>query len=99
MSVPRYVFQLAACQAVFVTGSALVVSVSALVGLSLAPDARPATLPAAMMFLSAMATTLPISLLMKRIGRQRGFILGVVIGATGATVAALAVARSNFRLF
>jgi len=99
MALPRQVIQLAACQAVFVTGTVLVVSVSALVGLSLAPDPRLATLPAALSFVAAMATAMPASLLMKRIGRQRAFILGVSVGAVGAGLAALAISRSDFLLF
>jgi len=99
MAVPRTVIQLAICQAVFVTGSVLVVSVSSLVGLDLAPDPRLATLPAACLFLSAMVTALPASLLMKKIGRRHGFVLGVTTGGAGALVSAAAVAGDSFSLF
>ncbi|MDH3522954.1 MAG: MFS transporter [Acidobacteriota bacterium] len=100
MSTPRRnVVFLAACQGIFVTGSSLVVAVSALVGRSLAPDARLATLPAGLLFLAAMVTTLPASLLMKRIGRRRGFIAGVLAGGLGAGLCGIAIAGGSFYLF
>lgn len=99
MPLPRSVLALAACQAVFVTGSVMVVSLSALVGRSLAPDPRWATLPAALMFLAAMVVALPASLLMKRVGRRRAFVLGVAAGGGGALLAAAALGRGSFSLF
>jgi predicted MFS family arabinose efflux permease len=99
MALPRSVVLLSACQAVFVTGTTMVVSMTALVGLSLAPDPRLATVPAALLSLTAMATAMPMSLLMKRIGRRRGFVGGVIVGAAGATLAAAAINQGSFVLF
>ncbi len=95
----RNVVLLAACQAIFVTGSSLVVSVSALVGLALAPDPRLATLPAGLLFLSAMVSTMPASLLMKRIGRRRGFAAGVLAGGVGSGLCSLGIALESFAWF
>ena len=95
----RNVLLLAACQAIFITGSSLVVSVSALVGLDLAPDPRLATLPAGLLFLAAMTTTMPASLLMQQIGRQRGFVIGVSVGGLGAALSSVAILAGSFPLF
>lgn len=95
----RNVLLLAACQAIFVTGTAVVVTVSALVGKALADDPRLSTVPAGLQFLSAMATTLPASLLMQRFGRRPVFLAGVVIGAAGAAVCAAAIMAPSFGLF
>lgn len=95
----RNVLVLAMCQAVFVTGSSLFVSTTALVGLALAPDPRLATLPAGLLFGTAMLTTMPASLAMQRWGRRRGFLLGVGVGMLGGLVAAAAVAAQSFAGF
>ncbi len=100
MSSPRRnVALLSACQAVFVTGASLLISVSALVGLALAPDRRLATLPLGLQALVAMLTTMPASLLMKRIGRRNAFALGVLCGGIGAALCSTAILRSSFPLF
>jgi MFS family permease len=87
------------CQAIFVTGSSLIVSVHALVGLALPVDRRLATIPSGLVFLAAMISTLPASLLMKRIGRRAGFAIGIVAGGFGAVLCSIAVARESFMLF
>lgn len=89
---------LSLCWGLATTGSVIVVSVSALVGYALAPDKALATLPAALMWLSTAAVTLPASFLMRRIGRRGGFMIGALIGALGAAIAAFAVYASDFAL-
>jgi len=89
---------LSACQAMHVTGTSLMVTISALVGLSLAPDPRMATLPMGFQALAAMLSTLPASHLMKRRGRRFGFTLGALLAASGALTAALAVSLGRFPL-
>ena len=67
---------LACCQALTMSASSLVMTVAALVGTVLAADKTMATLPIAAAFGATMATTIPASLLMKRIGRRAGFSIG-----------------------
>jgi MFS family permease len=95
----RNVLLLAICQAMFMTGGSLLIATSALVGYRLAPDKALATLPLAMQMLAGMLTSIPASLLMQRIGRRAGFLLGSVIGITGAGIAAYAIVTGNFVLF
>ena len=72
---------LAASQALFMTGATMLVILNGLVGLDLAEDKALATfLVSAVMFGNAL-TMVPASLLMERIGRRPGFILGALIGA------------------
>ncbi len=94
----RNVLLLSGCQAIFVTGTSLTVAISALVGLGLAPDPRLSTLPAGLQALAATVTTMPASLVMKRIGRRAGFALGVFVGGIGALLCCLALLRSDFVL-
>jgi MFS family permease len=90
---------LALCQAMLLSGTSLVVSSSALVGVAIAPNPALATLPLSLQFLTTMFVVAPASLLMKRFGRRPVFVLGAVIGAGGFAVAASAVHLGNFALF
>jgi len=95
----RNVLLLTACQAMLMTGSTLLIATSALVGYRLAPDKALATLPLAMQMLASMLTSIPASLLMQRIGRRAGFLLGSSIGIAGAGLATYAIVTGSFVLF
>ncbi|QLE98078.1 MFS transporter [Neptunomonas phycophila] len=92
------VWGLALGQALLITGNILLVSVTALIGQSIAPQGL-ATVPVALQFLGLMSSTLPAALLMGRLGRKKGFLLGNVVGVIGAGLAFYAVSESLFLLF
>ena len=94
---PRSVGLLALCNAWMYVGSALLITVSALIGYELASDKRLATLPLALQFLSIMLAGVPASLFMGRFGRKRGFLLAGVIGVTGAVIALVSIVGGSFR--
>ncbi|MDD9878902.1 MAG: MFS transporter [Magnetovibrio sp.] len=95
----RNVIILAVCQALAMSGSSLVMTISALAGKMLAADPALATLPMALQFTTTMLTTIPASLLMGRIGRRAGFTLGQAFGALGAGVACWALFEGRFLWF
>jgi MFS family permease len=95
----RNVLLLAACQALYMTGTSTVVAVTAIAGGSLAPSHGLATLPFSLQFLVTTATTIPASLLMHRLGRRAGFLLGLGAGAIGAGLAAWGLFLHSFALF
>jgi len=95
----RNVLLLAASQAMMLTGGSLLLATSALVGFRLSPDKSLATLPLGLQMLAGMLTTIPASLLMQRIGRQRGFLIGCTLGTIGAALAAWAIVHASFMLF
>ena len=95
----RNVLVLAACQALLNTTGSIYISVGALIGASLADNLAFATLPVALGVVGTALGTLPASLLMKRIGRRAGFIVGAGIGVVGATGAAFAIVAASFELF
>ncbi|MCW8828606.1 MAG: MFS transporter [Gammaproteobacteria bacterium] len=97
--VRRNILLLAVCQAVMMTGGSLLITSAAVVGAMLTEDRSLATLPLALQFLASMLTTIPASFAMRRWGRRAGFMLGVVIGAGGGVVAALAIIAGDFWLF
>jgi MFS family permease len=95
----RNVFLLALCQTLGISCSALIISVTALVGSALAVNKSLATLPLAIQMAGVMVSTVPASLLMGRIGRRAGFSLGAVFGIAGSGLSAWAISSGSFTLF
>jgi len=94
-----HVWLLALCQALLNTGNVLLVSVNGLIGLQLAPAGKWVTLPVAFQFIGLMLATIPASLIMQRIGRRNGFLLGNAIGLCGALLSLMALQYASFALF
>ena len=95
----RNVLLLAMGLALSMTGTTMVITASALAGKFLAADQRLSTLPVAMQFVFTMASTVPASFLMRRMGRRFGFILGQITGAASALLSAYALYIGSFPLF
>lgn len=97
---PRNVGILAANQALFLVAAITVMTLSGIVGQRLAPTPALATLPIAMMMVGVVLAALPASLLMKRVGRRTGFIIGALVGgAGGGALSVWAIALESFWLF
>ena len=94
----RNVRLLSGCFALMTTSNVVVVSVSALVGFTLADDKALATLPAALMWIATATAAIPASFLMRRIGRRFGFMTGALLGMVGAALGCLAVTWESFPL-
>ena len=90
---------LSICFALSASTSSLSVSASSLVGFKIANNKALATLPLTFHLIGTMLAGIPASLLMKRIGRRYGFLIGTVIGIFGAASASLAIIYSSFTLF
>ncbi|UPW17176.1 MFS transporter [Agarivorans sp. TSD2052] len=94
-----FVWILAICQALLTTGNILLVAVTGLIGQEIAPSAVWTTFPVAMQFLGLMLATIPASLIMGVTGRKKGFVLGNLIGISGAILAIFALTQQSFSLF
>ena len=92
----RNVLLLAICQALYISGTTLMISTAPLIGHMLAENAGWATFPLAAHHAGVMSATIPASLLMRRIGRRAGFMLGAVIGAAGALLAVQALFDQSY---
>ncbi len=95
----KNVVLLALCQALGMSCAALVLSVTALIGSSLAPDRYLITLPLALQFLAMMASAAPASLFMRRFGRRAGFTLGAGLGCVAGLLGAWAIFAGDFALY
>ncbi|NEQ47154.1 MAG: MFS transporter [Leptolyngbya sp. SIOISBB] len=90
---------LALCQALAMTTNTILITTAALIGYALAADKALATLPLAVRQIATMTATIPASLLMQRIGRRGGFLIGTLIGMAGASVGIYSLAIAHFWLF
>ena len=97
-STRRNVGLLAACQALLMSNNATLIAINGLAGLALAPSKLLATLPVTFWVVGGAIATMPASLHMKRVGRQRGLTLGMVWGIAGALLCAAAVWVQSFWL-
>ena len=97
-SIGRNVGLLAACQALLFTNNSTLIAINGLAGLSLAPYAGLATLPVTCWVLGGAIATMPASLHMKRVGRQRGLTVGTFFGIAGALICAAAIGAASFWL-
>ncbi len=95
----RNAMVLAVAQALYGAVTTAVVVTAGLVGSQLAPSAEWATLPMSMMIIGTAATTFPISLMMKRVGRRTGFVACALGGMAGALVGTFAIYQRSFPLF
>ncbi len=90
---------LALCQAFFMTGQGLLITIVALIGFSLADVKTLATLPLMFQFIVLALTTIPASLLMRRLGRRYGFMIGLGLGMVGSLLGVYAILAANFWWF
>lgn len=95
-STRRNVGLLAACQALLLTNNATLIAINGLAGLALAPRAALATLPVTFWVVGGALATMPASLHMKRVGRQRGLTAGTLWGIVGALICAAALWQQSF---
>lgn len=81
------------------TGTSMVITVTALAGALVAPLSSLATLPLSLQFVATMATTVPASFIMRRFGRRAGFLIGAVSGGVGGVLNVFALLAHDFVLF
>ena len=95
----RNVARLSACMALGFSGLSLVLLAGGIVGSQMAPTPVLATFPIALAVVGLAVTAIPAALLMKRIGRKRGFVIAAIVAAVAALGAAFAIAIQSFFLF
>ncbi len=90
---------LVACQLISTTGSIVMVTLGGIIGSTLASNKAFATLPLSMMVVAVAVTTIPATMLMRRIGRRAGFALSSLSAAFAVLVAVVALQQASFALF
>lgn len=92
------VLLLSLCMALSMSGNSIMIVTTGIAGYSIAEAKWLATLPIALQHLANMATSFPASFLMRRVGRQRGFMVGCGLGVMGALLCAKAMMDGSFPL-
>lgn len=77
----------------------MVITIGGIAGAVMAPEESLATAPVTAMILGVAITTIPAALLMQRVGRRLGSIIGTIIAMAGSGLGAYAIAADNFWLF
>ena len=95
----RNIVLLGLCQLISATGSIVLVTLGGIIGSRLAGEPAWATLPISIMVVAVAATTIPATLLMRRIGRRRGFAMSSLSAACAVLLAAQAISSDSFALF
>ena len=102
MSVPHYklnIFLLATAQGFYLVSGVTYIMFAGLVGQMLADNKLLATLPVAIMTIGTASSTIPMSMLMRRIGRRIGFLMGATSGVISGLLGAYAIWIGDFVLF
>ncbi len=97
--IKKNVAQLALAQALMMSVNTLLLTSSSIIGFELAENKALATLPQAIQFFSTMLVTIPASLMMKKVGRKKGFIFSSLLGIVGSLLAYAAISGHSFLLF
>lgn len=95
----RNIIILTCCQMISATGAIVIVTLGGIIGAKLAGDPALATLPISIMVLAVAATTIPATMLMRKIGRRRGFALASISAVVATGLAGLALYQQSFAVF
>lgn len=95
----RNVWILTIAQAFMMSMNSLNVFVGGLIGTLIAPSEKLATLPVASIVVGTALATVPVAMLMRKLGRKKTFLLISVYSIVVALLATYAISISNFYLF
>jgi MFS family permease len=87
------------CQATMNASAVGQITMSALIGYSLAEDKALATLPLGLQWVATMSASIPAGMIFGRLGRRAGFNLGALCMLIGTLVFALGIWRHDFWLY
>ena len=90
---------LVVCQLISATGSISMVTLGGIIGSSLTANKAWATLPLSLMVVAIAATAIPATMLMRRIGRSRGFALASLSAIVATLIGCAALFAASFWLF
>ena len=87
-----------AAQALYWSCSLIGITLTSIVGVSLAPNPALATLPLGILMFGNLASVHPLSMVMQRYGRRTGLFLGAIFGVAGGLLVALGIYNAQFWL-
>ncbi len=98
IQLPKNVWLLFLAQPLAMASASMVVFAGGLVASKIAPNPELTTLPLSLMILGTAAGVIPASMLMKKVGRKRGTIIGLSIAIIGALLCTISTLINHFIL-
>jgi MFS family permease len=95
----RNILVLTMSQALGLSAAPMIVLIGGIIGADLASDQAWATMPLALMVIGTASFTIPAALLMGRIGRRYGFIVGMTLALFASLIGIYAIHSRSFLLF
>jgi predicted MFS family arabinose efflux permease len=95
----RNIVILLTCQLISATGAIVIVTLGGIIGSKLVANPAFATLPVSIMVVVVAATTIPATILMRKIGRRYAFSLSSLCAVTSVLIAAFALYSESFAWF
>ena len=95
----RNIVILLVCQLISATGAIILVTLGGIIGAKLTQNPAFATLPVSIMVISVAATTIPATVLMRKVGRKLGFAMASICSVASVLLAAYALNVSSFSIF
>ena len=90
---------LSASQALAGAGPTMVLLLGGIIGTTIAPAPSLATLPISLLIVGVALFSIPASMIMRKVGRKRGFMGAALVASLAALLAAYAISISDFFLF
>ena len=98
-TLPKQVWLLAITYALMFSGASVVVLTAGIIGGRIAPSPELATLPVALAILGLACMTVPVGLLMARLGRKKVFLIFACVAVAGALLAGWSLSIQSFGWF
>lgn len=95
----RNLYVLVACQLISATSTITFVTLGGIIGAQLTTNKAIVTLPLSLMVVAVAATTVPAAMIMRRFGRQRGFMMASACAVIAMLVGVFALQQGSFVLF
>lgn len=95
----RNILVLTAAQALGAASPPIIISLGGIVGQTLSSTPALATLPVSLYNLGLAMGTIPAAMVMKRLGRRSGYLIGASIGVVSGLVATLGIVGATFVIF
>lgn len=95
----KNVYLLFIAQALFQTASILVITLSGVAGLAMAPDKNLSTLPIAMITVGTAGMMIPASVIIKKVGQRKAFMMGTLVGVLAGLVSWYGIVQHSFWIF
>jgi MFS family permease len=98
-NLPKNIYVLSIVMSLNFAATSMMALVAGLLGAKIAPSPELATLPIAMMVVGTAVASIPAALIMQKIGRKKGLVIGNLTAILGLLIAYFAAANQQFSLF